>query len=118
MSSPEFNPTTFDPTTYRWSFRDLNGFKDFIGSVTLCSPDYFPKRDWLEDHEQMNLDRAFIGLHYGLELCAKEIRSAEIRQKCHELFDEAYEHYKHRRVLEGEKKMKEVDKLLRRYRTP
>lgn len=105
-SSPEKSPETF------FAFKDLHGFKDFIGSVILCAPDMFPVRDWRGPDEQMNLDRAFIGLRYGLKLTAQEKGESPLLAKCRELVEEAYGLYRARQDHAGQLKLEEMDKLL------
>jgi len=60
LSSPEKDPAYF-------GFTDLHGFKDFVAEVIVCAPDMFIPMDWLKPDEQMNLERDFVGLRYGLE---------------------------------------------------
>ena len=48
--------------------RDVDSFYNFIGYVVLRAPNSFPKEDYLQDHEQMTLDKAFEELRVGLRL--------------------------------------------------
>ena len=105
-SSPEKSPEKF------FAFKDLHGFKDFVGSVILCAPDMFPVRDWRGPDEQMNLDRAFIGLRYGLKLTAQEKGDSPLLAKCRELVEEAYALYQGGQDHPGQRKLEEMDKLL------
>jgi hypothetical protein len=105
-----FSPES-DPATY-FGFTDLHGFKDFVGSVRLCAPDLFPKRDWRGPDEQMNLDRAFIGLRYGLKLAEEEKGGSELLAKCRDLVEEAYTEFHEGRDRVGHLKLQEMDNLL------
>jgi len=53
----------------RWVLH-LDALHDFIGLVILRAPDRFPRRDFLPDDEQLNLDRAFEELRNGLDFVA------------------------------------------------
>ncbi|HSE15780.1 MAG TPA: hypothetical protein VLB46_01940 [Pyrinomonadaceae bacterium] len=48
--------------------RDLDSLWDFIGYVVLSAPDDFAEEDFLQPHEQMNLERAFEELRNALNL--------------------------------------------------
>lgn len=39
--------------------RDVESFYNFIGYVVLRAPNAFPREDYLQDHEQMTLDKKF-----------------------------------------------------------
>lgn len=104
-SSPEQDPAYF-------GFTDLHGFKDYVGYVILCAPDMFPADDWLKPEDQMNLERAFVGLRYGLDLTATDKGETEVVARCRKLVDESYAEYKAGREVEGQQKLEEVDRLL------
>ena len=105
-SSPEKSPATY------FGFRDLHGFKDFVGYVILCAPEMFPVDDWRTPDQQMNLDRAFIGLRYGLKLTAQEKGESALLAKCREMVEEAYGLYQAGQDHAGQCKLEEMDKLL------
>ncbi|RYG85496.1 MAG: hypothetical protein EON58_22935 [Alphaproteobacteria bacterium] len=48
--------------------RDVGSFYNFIGYVVLRAPNAFPREDYLQDHEQMTLDKAFEELRAGLRM--------------------------------------------------
>ncbi len=104
-SSPETDLAYF-------GFKDLHGFKDFMIEVIAGAPDDFMEMDWLKPEEQMNLDRAFVGLHYGLDLTASETRKMELVERCRQLVEEAYAEYKAGRTLDGQRKLEDVDRLI------
>ena len=106
-SSPENDPAYF-------GFTDLHGFKDFLVAVIVDAPDDFMEMDWLKPEDQMNLDRAFVGLRYGLDLTAKEKGDSEVVAKCRELVEEAYAEYVAGRDMEGQRKLEEMDQLLKK----
>jgi|LakMenEpi03Aug12_release.lakeMendotaPanAssembly.Ray.scaffolds.fasta_scaffold249305_2 hypothetical protein len=104
-SSPEKDPAYF-------GFTDLHGFKDFVVEVIAGAPDDFMEMDWLQPDEQMNLDRAFVGLRYGLKLTAHEKGESPLLDKCRELVEEAYGLYRSGQDHEGQRKLEAMDELL------
>jgi len=107
-SSPENDPATY------FGFTDLHGFKDFVGLVLSCAPDLFLYADWLRPDEQMNLDRAFIGLRYGLDLATREKGPSPVFTACREHVEKAYALYKADENYAGQLQLEEVEKLLRK----
>lgn len=75
----------------------------------------FPYYDWFPPNLQMNLDRAFIGLHYGLDLVEREKGLSQRLEKCRGLTQEAYDQYKAGKPLDGQQKLVEMHKLLMRW---
>ncbi len=102
-----------DPATY-FGFTDLHGFKDFMGYVILCAPDEFPNDDWLKPEDSMNLDRAFVGLRYGLDVTESELGETEVISTCRLLVEDAYAEYQAGRDLNGQQKLEQMDEMLRR----
>ena len=78
-----------DPKLFGFGFTDLHGFKDFVVYVFLCAPDNFPDDEWRRPDQKMNLERAFVGLRYGLELTAKEKGNSLLVKKCETLVEES-----------------------------
>jgi hypothetical protein len=109
-TSPENDPAYF-------GFTDLHGFKDFVGGMALVLPDAFMHDDWLAPEDQMNLDRAFVGLRYGLDLAAKEKGESALLARCRTLVEESYAEYKAGRDHAGQLKLEEVEKLLAKLPT-
>lgn len=85
---------------------------DFLGTVIVCAPDQFLYYDWRSPEDQMNLDRAFVGLRYGLDLAAKEKGESPLLAQCRMLVEESYAEYKAGRDHAGQLKLEEVEKLL------
>lgn len=108
--SPESDPAYF-------GFSDLHGFKDFVGMVKVCEPDLFLPMDWVGLAEQMNLDRAFVGLRHGLDLAAQEKGESPLLDRCRPLVEEAYAEFKAGRDHAGQLKLEEVEKLLKKLPT-
>jgi hypothetical protein len=109
-TSPERDPAYF-------GFTDLHGFKDFVVEVLAGAPDDFMEMDWLAPEEQMNLDRAFVGLRYGLGLALTEKGDSDTLARCRALVDDAYADYDAGRDHAGQLKLEEVEKLLKRLPT-
>ena len=103
------------PDTY--GFNDLHSFKDFVCYVYACAPDLFPFDDWRSPEDQMTLERAFVGLRYGLDLAAKEKGESAVLARCRALVEESYAEYKAGRDHAGQLKLEEVEKLLAKLPT-
>jgi hypothetical protein len=99
-----------------FGFTDLHGFKDFVVEVIAGAPDDFMEMDWLNRDEQLNLDRAFEGLRYGLDLSETEKGTSETIAQCRQLVEESYAEYRAGRDAEGQRRLEEVDRLL--YQIP
>src|SRR6476469_8858750 len=95
-----------------FGFTDLHGFKDFLVEVTYGAPDDFMEMDWLKPEEQMTLDRAFVGLRYGLELAEREVGKTSDIDRCSQLVSEAHAAYTSGRNTDGRLKLEEVDRIL------
>ncbi len=106
-SSPEADPAKY------FGFNDLHGFKDFVGYVFLCAPDEFPCDDWRKPDEKMNLQRAFIGLRYGLDLAASEKGENEVVMRCRQLVDDALAHFHAGDGSAGRRALNEIRDLLK-----
>lgn len=74
--------------------RDIDSFYNFIGYVINRAPNSFPIEDYLPDDEQLNLDRAFNELRYGVSLIETGVADAKKRQKLLSLLDEALAAYR------------------------
>ena len=108
MVSPNIN------TPARGGFHDLHSFKDFVTMVVVCAPDQFMHEDWRAADDQLNLDRAFAGLRYGLDLTAKEKGESPLLAQCRELVEAAHADYIAGREREGRAKMQAMEKLLKK----
>ena len=97
-----------------FGFNDLHGYKDFVVYVYSCAPELFPTEDWRSPDEQMDLDKAFIGLRYGLRLAAEEKGESPLLDRCRRLVEAAYVEYRGGRDEAGQHKLEEVEELLKR----
>jgi len=102
-----------DPATY-FGFSDLHGFKDFVVYVLSCAPDLFPEDDWRAPDQQMNLERAFLGLRYGLDLTVQEKGESVLLNQCRQLMDEALIEYHAGRDHSGQNKLEQMEGLLKK----
>ena len=105
---------SLDNSPARGFFHDLQSFKDFVTIVVVCAPDQFLHEDWRSNDDQMNLERAFASLRYGLDLTAKEKGESPLLTQCRELVEAAYTEYAAGRNREGRAKMQEMEKLLKK----
>lgn len=107
LSFPENDPAYF-------GFTDLHGFKDFLVSVIVDAPDEFSEMDWLAPEDQMNLERAFVGLRYGLNLTEQEKGASDVVTQCRALVEQAYAAYRAGDDMQGQRKLEEIEKLLKK----
>lgn len=110
MESSSHNDS--DPS--RGFFHDLPSFEDFVVLVLSCAPDMFPPEDWRPPEDQMNLERAFVGLRYGLDLTEQEKGMSDVVTQCRVLVEQAYAAYRDGNDMEGQRKLEEVEKLLKK----
>lgn len=99
--------------TNYFGFEDLHAFKDFIVEVIAGAPDDFMEMDWLLPDEQLNLERAFVGLRYGLQLTAAEKGDSELLATCRGLVETAYANYQAGDEVAGQAKLEEMEALIR-----
>jgi hypothetical protein len=102
-----------DPQSY-FGYGDISGFIDFVTYVLSCAPELFPKEKWLDPDHQMNLDRAFIGLRYGLTVLANEKVDLGLLEQCRHLIDEAHAEYRAGRDHDGQCRLEEVERVLKK----
>lgn len=46
--------------------QNYSEFYEFLAKVLLCAPDDFPKEDYLDEEDQLNLQKAYEELYKGL----------------------------------------------------
>lgn len=102
------------PSLGYFGFSDLHSFKDYVVYVLSCAPELFPAEDWLKAEEQMNLDRAFVGLELGFQLIAQEGVEPEIITQCRRLTAESCELYKLGQELDGQRCLEQVEEILKK----
>jgi hypothetical protein len=105
LSSPENNAAYF-------GFTDLPGFKDYVVYVLSCAPDLFPEEEWRRPEEQMNLERAFVGLRLGLNILAQQTDDSALLDECTKLVDEAGAQYHAGQDHAGQSKLEELERIL------
>lgn len=74
--------------------RDVSSLYDFIGYVVLRAPDRFPREDYLQDQDQMTLDKAFDELRRGLSFVEADYPDRPILPTLLPVLDEAYASYR------------------------
>lgn len=91
---------------------DINSFYDFIGYVVLCAPDQFPQRDYLPAEDQMNLERAFVELHHGVEFIDPGVASGESLSTIKSLIDQAHAAYKGGDEVKGAHLLQDMEGMI------
>jgi len=99
-------------------FKDLHGFKDYIGSVILClPPNKFPVRSYLRPEAQLTFERAFQGLRYGIDLLEAERGMPETAAQCRWQVDQAHDLYARGDWRSGLKVLQQLDAELAKIHT-
>ena len=94
-------------------FSDLNSFKDYVTTVLACAPELFPEMDWLPPDQQLNLERSFEGLEIGYSVTALEVGDIPLLKTCRKLTAEALDLYRAGGDFDGQKKLEDVERLIR-----
>ena len=81
------------PQTMTW-VRDIDSLYNFIGMVVLRAPDGFPVEDYLEDDQQLNLERAFAELRRGVEFVERDFPGADRERGLNAALDQALALYR------------------------
>jgi hypothetical protein len=89
--------------------RDIDSLYNFIGYVVLRAPNSFPKEDYLSDHEQMTLERAFEELQRGISLVEADFPGADTERGLSVLLKEALTLYKTGDEVGGAHKLQELE---------
>ncbi len=113
LESSNSSSPNADRASY-YGFNDVVGFRDFLVYVLSYSPDMFPEEEWRSPNEQMNLERAFVGLSYGLTLFQVHEKHGDVVSKCRALIEQAYLEYRAGRDLDGQHLLEQVEDLIRK----
>ncbi len=92
--------------------RDIDSLYDFIGYVVLSAPDRFPKEDYLADHEQMNLEKAFHELRKGIVLVEQDFPGADKQRGLSAVLDEALASYEKGDEVRGAHRLQDFQNLI------
>jgi len=101
----------------RFPFYDLHSYKDYVGFVKLCAPEYFPEREGVSAGEQWTLDLAFEGLREGLAIAKRERGALPVFEECGLLIEDALQLYREQKIKAGYLKLDEVSRRLGRVET-
>ena len=74
--------------------RDVSSLYDFIGYVVLRAPDRWPREDYLQEQDQMTLDKAFNELRQGLSFVEVDFPGRQIRATLVPVLEEAHAAYR------------------------
>lgn len=91
---------------------NLDEVIDFIAGVVIRAPNRFPKEDFLKPEEQLNLDRAFDELRYGLDRVSEDLGESSEIVTARTMLEEAYTHYREERIKEGAWRLQDMSQLL------
>jgi exonuclease VII small subunit len=92
--------------------KDIESFYDFIGYVVLRAPDRFPVEDFLQDDEQMNLDRAFEELHKGIDLIDPRVADEEKKIALANMLEESLAAYESGDDVKGAHLLQDLEGMI------
>ncbi len=92
--------------------RDIDGLCDFIGYVVVYAPNRFPKQDYLADHEQMTLEKAFRELKKGVLLVERESPGADKQRGLTTVLDDALASYRKGDEVRGAHRLQDFQNLI------
>jgi len=101
----------------QFPFSDLHSFKDYVGFVRMCAPEFFPIREGCGPDDQWTTRLAFQGLRHGLKMAIVEKGPKPVCSRCTELVDDAEKLYEAGDNRAGFNRLSEVKLLLRSVRT-
>jgi hypothetical protein len=76
------------------SLNTIDVLREFIGYVVLYAPAKFPREDFLEDADQMTLDKAFALLRTGIDLVEREVPGVDAKCGLSLLLEESLKSYR------------------------
>ena len=77
-----------------FKMESVNDLWEHLAYVLGYAPNDFPVEDFLQDKDQMNLEKAFKQLRDGVEIAYPENEYAGHRVKLNVILDESYKAYK------------------------
>ena len=72
----------------------LRRLYNFLAVVVLSAPDRFAREDYLKDEDQLNLDRAFEELFYGMQFVREKIKDETEVTRLRGVLQDSYAAYK------------------------
>lgn len=91
--------------------QSTNDLRDFLSLVVLYAPDEFPKEDYLEEHEQLDLDTAFSEITKGLELLKSNFPESSSYERLESLLTQALSAYQAGNDVKGAHLLQEFEAL-------
>ena len=91
--------------------KNVEDLRDFISYMVLYAPNEFPVEDYLEKHEQMNLEKAFKEVSRGLELIKEREPQAQI-DVFEKIVKESKENYEAGNDIKGAHLLQELESLI------
>ena len=85
---------------------DAESFHDFLRFTIVYAPD-FPKEDYLEEDEQLDLVKAFNELKIGLRF-VEEVYPPDVIGNVRKVIDEAWQEYNNGDDFAGSRKLQDI----------
>lgn len=91
---------------------------EFLSLVVVCAPDEFPVEDFLPADSQLNLERAFEELNWGMALVRQGNRQPELLASAQRLLDEALASYSRGDDVQGAHLVQDFEALVFGSKSP
>ena len=92
--------------------KKFEDYIDFISVVLLCSPNRFIYRDYLEEEDQLNLERSFKLLYDKFSLVEARIRNPSVLPEIRALLDASLAGYHAGNEMTGAHRIQEFRNLI------
>ena len=92
--------------------QSIDSLYDFIGYVVLCAPDRFPRRDYIPEDRQMNLERAFEELKQAISLVETDYPGADQQRGLSATLDRALASYRQGDIVAGAHTLQDFQDLI------
>lgn len=92
----------------------FEGVLDLLSLVIVCAPDDFPREDFLQDEDQLTLDKAFEELAVGMQFVKDKGLDGDILDRLKENLDEALAAYRKGDDIKGSHLLQDFETMLQK----
>jgi hypothetical protein len=95
--------------------KSFDDFVKFLSLVIVCAPEKFRHLDFLRDDEQINMDRAFVELTYGLEFLGARSFGSNVVDQASSIVRNSLDAYRNGDAIGGAHLLQDLEELLGIY---
>jgi hypothetical protein len=92
--------------------KNLAGLIDFLSVVIVHAPDDFPREDFLNDDEQLTLEKAFQEIQFGMQFVHEKFKDEHLILQLKVILEQSFDCYRNGSDIEGAHLLQEFEKLL------